>query len=192
MRSCLWIQDLRDEVDISFCLASLHFSRWQSLISLENGLPIDSPVGSLSYRDPCLPHREQGTLADQSRHWLENLNPELSGSWMLLRLNPSQDITESFPVRPLQLAPFLCSVLGKSCDTFLFCPELVKPELLVKGNLDAYLESLCCSSCTCRPSGVLASVLGTAGNHCLPPVGAGAVLRTVHASSHLIQPWQWL
>ena len=118
MRSCLWIQDLRDEGDISFCLASLHFSRWQSLISLENELPIDGPVGSLSYRDTCLPHRGQGTLADQSRHWLENLNPELSGSWMLLRLNPSQDITESFPVRPLQLAPFLCLVLGMSLIHF--------------------------------------------------------------------------
>lgn len=127
------------------------------------------------------------TLADQSRHWLENLNPELSGSWMLLRLNPSQDITESFPVRPLELAPFLCLVLGMSCDTPLFCPELVKLELLVKGNLDAYPESLWCSSCTCKLSGVSASVLVTAVSHCLS-LGAGAVLRPVHASSHLIQP----
>ena len=72
-----------------------------NLISLENELPIGGPVGSLSYTDPYLPHRWQVTLADQSRHWLENLNPELSGSWMLLRLNPSQVTTESFPVRPL-------------------------------------------------------------------------------------------
>ena len=92
------------------------------MISLENELPIGGPVGSLSYRDPCLPHRGQVALADQqSRHWLENLNPELSGSWMLLRLNPSQDTTESFPVRPLELAPFLCLVLGMSCDALLCC-----------------------------------------------------------------------
>ena len=114
-------------------------------------------------------------LADQqSRHWLENLNPELSGSWMLLRLNPSRDTTESFPVRPLELAPFLCLVLGMCYDALFFCldqPNLVKLEFLVKGNLDGCLESLWCNSCTCKISGVLASVFVTAVNHCLSRVG---------------------
>lgn len=163
--------------------------RWQSLISLENRhrscweFKLQGPLLTIyGAGDPGWPEQ---TLAWKPEPWAEWLMDAIR-DW----IPASQDIPGKFPSETPGAGSIPVFSSGHVLWYASLLPRTGQAGVPCEGK-PRCIPSPCGAAAACKLSGVSASVLVTAVSHCLS-LGAGAVLRPVHASSHLIQPWQWL